>query len=205
MDASGVAALDSSRLQQPLTPPLSSIASPITPGSAAISASPCLDAAPPPPRLPEPGRTCTLNGAGFSSEYAPARPVGLVGAATGTPAAAPSASRLGCDRCGESPITGRCFKCLDCPDAVGYDLCDECHALPVGADEGPGRFGQHHTPDHRMEERPQEITPLHELLRAHPELSMQEIFAFVAMQVQELDGALADDDAAGFDDEADGS
>lgn len=30
------------------------------------------------------------------------------------------------DRCGICPVVGRCFKCLDCPDQIGYDLCDRC-------------------------------------------------------------------------------
>jgi len=57
---------------------------------------------------------------------------------------------VGCDACGVYPISGRAFRCRDCPDQVGFDLCADCHTLHRG--EGyAGRFGQAHTKDHSME------------------------------------------------------
>ena len=38
-----------------------------------------------------------------------------------------------------------------------------------------GRFNQQHRPEHEMEEMPQVDTVLHQLQRAHPELSVGEI------------------------------
>ncbi|XP_024532531.1 E3 ubiquitin-protein ligase PRT1-like isoform X1 [Selaginella moellendorffii] len=55
----------------------------------------------------------------------------------------------GCDGCGVLPIIGSRYKCIDCPEKVGYDLCGDCYptsAAPVG------RFNQRHTAEHRMEE-----------------------------------------------------
>ena len=52
------------------------------------------------------------------------------------------ACRVGCDSCGLYPIKGRRFKCQDCPDKVGFDLCGQC------CDRGlhiTGRFNQQHT------------------------------------------------------------
>ena len=54
-----------------------------------------------------------------------------------------------------------CFRCVDCPEAIGFDLCGECVA--AGAAGALGRFGQEHKTDHRLEERPQERTAFHEL------------------------------------------
>jgi Zinc finger, ZZ type len=49
---------------------------------------------------------------------------------------------VGCDACGMFPIVGRRYKCNDCPDYLGYDLCGGCF------DQGLhifGRFNQRHT------------------------------------------------------------
>ena len=48
------------------------------------------------------------------------------------------------------------FKCVDCPEAIGYDLCLGCMKRGVHKREDPtGRFNQTHRPDHTLEEREQ--------------------------------------------------
>ena len=94
---------------------------------------------------------------------------------------------VGCDACGAYPIVGRRFRCLDCPEAMGFDLCGTCHAR---TGEGrvsavmTGRFAQAHAPAHRMEEVRPRPTVLHVLRRAHPELSHAQIFDLLQMSVE---------------------
>ncbi len=52
----------------------------------------------------------------------------------------------GCDDCGVYPIMGRRYRCKDCPEAIGYDLCGPCYD---GGLAGRGRFNQNHTAEHR--------------------------------------------------------
>jgi hypothetical protein len=85
----------------------------------------------------------------------------------------------GCDGCGVYPIEGTCYKCADCSEQIGYDVCGECHANGVHQRPDSGRFNQAHRPDHRMEEVPQLDTPLHQLQRAHPEMSIDQIMALI--------------------------
>lgn len=80
---------------------------------------------------------------------------------------------VGCDGCGKYPITGRAFRCCECPEAIGYDLCEGCHDVPPGT----GRFGQAHRPKHQMEERAQAQTWLHHLQAARPEMELRELLA----------------------------
>ncbi|XP_006297663.2 E3 ubiquitin-protein ligase PRT1 isoform X1 [Capsella rubella] len=54
----------------------------------------------------------------------------------------------GCDSCGVYPIIGDRYRCKDCKEEIGYDLCKECYESPSKV---PGRFNQQHTPDHRLE------------------------------------------------------
>uniref|UniRef100_A0A1J3IHT4 E3 ubiquitin-protein ligase PRT1 n=1 Tax=Noccaea caerulescens TaxID=107243 RepID=A0A1J3IHT4_NOCCA len=54
----------------------------------------------------------------------------------------------GCDCCGVYPIIGDRYRCKDCKEEVGYDLCKDCYETPSKV---PGRFNQQHTPDHRLE------------------------------------------------------
>lgn len=56
---------------------------------------------------------------------------------------------VGCDRCGCLPILGRRYRCMDCPDSIGFDLCGACH--DARAEVIQGRFNQFHTERHRME------------------------------------------------------
>ncbi|PWA61650.1 Zinc finger, RING/FYVE/PHD-type [Artemisia annua] len=46
------------------------------------------------------------------------------------------------------PIIGERYRCKDCTEKSGYDLCGDCHG--VGS-KLPGRFNQKHTPEHRLE------------------------------------------------------
>ncbi|KAG0588153.1 hypothetical protein M758_2G149800 [Ceratodon purpureus] len=55
---------------------------------------------------------------------------------------------VGCDGCGMMPIVGKRFQCQDCPEAIGFDLCQKCHETGCVV----GRFNQRHTPEHRMVE-----------------------------------------------------
>ncbi|KAK8674386.1 hypothetical protein V6N13_112678 [Hibiscus sabdariffa] len=55
---------------------------------------------------------------------------------------------VGCDACGMSPILGDRYKCIDCTEKIGYDLCGDCYTTRPKL---PGRFNQRHTPEHRFE------------------------------------------------------
>ena len=66
---------------------------------------------------------------------------------------------VSCDGCGVYPINGRAFRCRDCPEEVGYDLCEYCYSDTLhGKHAHIGRFGQAHRADHTMEERLQVVT-----------------------------------------------
>jgi hypothetical protein len=45
---------------------------------------------------------------------------------------------IGCDACGVFPVVGRRYRCADCPEAVGYDLCGGCRDATAEGDEGDG-------------------------------------------------------------------
>ncbi|XP_024037633.1 E3 ubiquitin-protein ligase PRT1 isoform X2 [Citrus clementina] len=55
---------------------------------------------------------------------------------------------VGCDYCGMSPIIGERYKCKDCVESIGFDLCEACHNNPAKV---PGRFNQQHKPEHKFE------------------------------------------------------
>lgn len=55
---------------------------------------------------------------------------------------------VGCDSCGMYPIIGKRYKCLDCKEAIGFDLCEDCYNT---RSKLPGRFNQQHTSEHRFE------------------------------------------------------
>ncbi|XP_065020761.1 E3 ubiquitin-protein ligase PRT1-like isoform X1 [Musa acuminata AAA Group] len=55
---------------------------------------------------------------------------------------------VGCDSCGIYPIIGKRYKCKDCKEAIGFDLCEACYN---STSKLPGRFNQQHTPDHAFE------------------------------------------------------
>lgn len=46
------------------------------------------------------------------------------------------------------PIKGDRYKCIDCKEAMGFDLCGDCYN---SRSKLPGRFNQQHTPDHKFE------------------------------------------------------
>ncbi|KAL8055391.1 hypothetical protein ABFS82_04G052200 [Erythranthe guttata] len=55
---------------------------------------------------------------------------------------------VGCDSCGMYPIIGDRYKCKDCSEQVGYDLCVDCYTT---SSKLPGRFNQQHTSEHTFE------------------------------------------------------
>ncbi|XP_023515020.1 E3 ubiquitin-protein ligase PRT1 [Cucurbita pepo subsp. pepo] len=54
---------------------------------------------------------------------------------------------VGCDSCGMYPIIGDRYKCEDCFEEVGFDLCGECYNT---RSKRPGRFNQQHRPEHKF-------------------------------------------------------
>ncbi|XP_068666048.1 E3 ubiquitin-protein ligase PRT1-like isoform X2 [Aristolochia californica] len=54
---------------------------------------------------------------------------------------------VGCDSCGMYPIIGKWYRCKDCMEKIGFDLCESCYDT---RSKLPGRFNQQHTPDHRL-------------------------------------------------------
>lgn len=55
---------------------------------------------------------------------------------------------VGCDYCGMCPIVGERYKCKDCKEKIGFDLCEGCYK---STSKLPGRFNQQHTPEHQFE------------------------------------------------------
>ncbi|PHU21344.1 hypothetical protein BC332_06451 [Capsicum chinense] len=55
---------------------------------------------------------------------------------------------VGCDHCGMCPIVGERYKCKDCKEKIGFDLCEGCYK---SSSKLPGRFNQQHTPEHQFE------------------------------------------------------
>jgi hypothetical protein len=116
---------------------------------------------------------------------------------------------VGCDECGEYPILNDRYKCLDCPEECGYDLCGTCYknntmkrrrdggtggggtsrggdttsatTAPAPADVAVGRFNQQHQPDHRMELQQRKMTGLHVLKALHPEMTTAQLMRWVEM------------------------
>ncbi|KAL7177349.1 hypothetical protein ACSBR2_030661 [Camellia fascicularis] len=65
---------------------------------------------------------------------------------------------VGCDYCGVCPIIGERYRCKDCKERIGFDLCEGCYN---SSSKLPGRFNQQHTPDHKLEiVPPMDITNL---------------------------------------------
>ncbi|GAA0145859.1 hypothetical protein LIER_05948 [Lithospermum erythrorhizon] len=54
----------------------------------------------------------------------------------------------GCDYCGMCPIIGQRYRCKDCKEKMGFDLCEGCYNSSCKL---PGRFNQQHTEDHEFE------------------------------------------------------
>ncbi|CAN0915450.1 E3 ubiquitin-protein ligase PRT1 [Linum grandiflorum] len=55
---------------------------------------------------------------------------------------------VGCDACGMCPIIGERYRCIDCLEKIGFDLCGECYN---SRSKLPGRFNQQHTEEHKFE------------------------------------------------------
>ncbi|XP_050363378.1 E3 ubiquitin-protein ligase PRT1 [Argentina anserina] len=55
---------------------------------------------------------------------------------------------VGCDYCGMCPIVGDRYKCKDCVEKIGFDLCTDCYNTNSKL---PGRFNQQHTADHQFD------------------------------------------------------
>jgi hypothetical protein len=45
------------------------------------------------------------------------------------------------------PIIGDRYKCTDCKEEIGFDLCGDCYNT---RSKLPGRFNQQHTPEHKF-------------------------------------------------------
>ncbi|KAL2619600.1 hypothetical protein AAZV13_08G316300 [Glycine max] len=54
---------------------------------------------------------------------------------------------VGCDFCGMFPIIGDRYRCIDCKEKMGFDLCGDCYA---SRSKLPGRFNQQHTSEHKF-------------------------------------------------------
>ncbi|RDX76993.1 E3 ubiquitin-protein ligase PRT1, partial [Mucuna pruriens] len=54
---------------------------------------------------------------------------------------------VGCDFCGMFPIIGDRYRCMDCKEKMGFDLCGDCYAT---RSKLPGRFNQQHTSEHKF-------------------------------------------------------
>lgn len=46
------------------------------------------------------------------------------------------------------PIIGERYKCKDCSEEIGFDMCESCYNNPS---EVSGRFNQQHKPEHNFE------------------------------------------------------
>ncbi|KAL3647641.1 hypothetical protein CASFOL_008609 [Castilleja foliolosa] len=55
---------------------------------------------------------------------------------------------VGCDSCGMYPIIGDRYRCKDCLEQIGYDLCQDCY---TSSSKLAGRFNQQHTSNHQFE------------------------------------------------------
>ncbi|KAH7332037.1 hypothetical protein KP509_20G064900 [Ceratopteris richardii] len=64
-------------------------------------------------------------------------------------------AQVGCDGCGMFPIEGVRYRCTECIEKIGFDLCGSCYKHGGYV---IGRFNQEHHPQHHMEQIcPQEV------------------------------------------------
>ena len=110
---------------------------------------------------------------------------------------------VGCDSCGAFPIVGRRYRCTDCPEAVGYDLCALCMAM--GTTGAEGRFDQNHKPHHSMVEVAPAPTIVHKLARRNGE-SIESIIRQIEMvtEMREEDPGTDEEEGAGVGEGAGG-
>ncbi|XP_077228712.1 E3 ubiquitin-protein ligase PRT1-like isoform X2 [Tasmannia lanceolata] len=74
------------------------------------------------------------------------RPIGF-DVSTWNELASEANAGVGCDGCGMYPIIGKWYRCKDCVEAIGFDLCERCYNT---RSKLPGRFNQKHRPDHNF-------------------------------------------------------
>ncbi|TVU29183.1 hypothetical protein EJB05_20740 [Eragrostis curvula] len=96
---------------------------------------------------------------------------------------------VGCDSCGVYPIRGKRYKCQDCTELIGFDLCEECY---TSSSNLPGRFNQQHTPDHRMEV--DDTTLVHRLMMLQDVVVAPGVMMQFVAEVEEMEDA--DDEEA---------
>ncbi|XP_072985958.1 E3 ubiquitin-protein ligase PRT1 isoform X1 [Typha latifolia] len=85
---------------------------------------------------------------------------------------------VGCDSCGMYPIMGKRYRCKDCKEKIGFDLCEACYS---SSSKLPGRFNQHHTPDHKFELDDSQLFHKIMMLRVMPEEDQQQDEAYLAL------------------------
>ncbi|KAI5066997.1 hypothetical protein GOP47_0017525 [Adiantum capillus-veneris] len=61
---------------------------------------------------------------------------------------------VGCDGCGMYPIEGFRYRCVECTEKIGFDLCGDCYRRGGNV---MGRFNQEHRPNHHMEQIQQRV------------------------------------------------
>ncbi|KAK9824211.1 hypothetical protein WJX72_008568 [[Myrmecia] bisecta] len=105
---------------------------------------------------------------------------------------------VGCDSCGVYPIVGRRYRCMDCQEKMGTDLCGPCMDRGLHV---TGRFNQQHKPDHQMMLIKPRINELHILQAMNPELSMDSLMYLLEMTVEPEQDAPAEGAASGEDDD----
>jgi hypothetical protein len=83
--------------------------------------------------------------------------------------------------CGLYPIAGARWRCKECPEKVGFDLCGQCYGYQVHRQVSTGRFNQSHLPEHELEEKilsrgEVEIQQrVREIQEANPGISIEQI------------------------------
>jgi len=102
---------------------------------------------------------------------------------------------VGCDACGQYPILGRRYRCKDCPEAVGFDICGACYDRGVGS--VVGRFNQKHSPEHVLEQVSPIMTKLHILKAMHPELDFDRLLALIEMSWEDEEAVQPDPQQGG--------
>eukprot|EP00192_Tetraselmis_astigmatica_P003910 CAMPEP_0117688338 /NCGR_PEP_ID=MMETSP0804-20121206/23760_1 /TAXON_ID=1074897 /ORGANISM="Tetraselmis astigmatica, Strain CCMP880" /LENGTH=477 /DNA_ID=CAMNT_0005500751 /DNA_START=86 /DNA_END=1519 /DNA_ORIENTATION=+ len=105
---------------------------------------------------------------------------------------------VGCDQCGQFPIVGDRFRCIDCCEVehMGFDLCGHCMA-DVDPESVHGRFNQSHTPNHRMEKVDKQPSIIHMFQALNPDIPMPELMRMVSMQFQSESDTAAESEASG--------
>lgn len=64
------------------------------------------------------------------------------------------------------PLIGDRYKCIDCSEKIGFDLCEGCYN---NSSNVPGKFNQQHKPDHKFVVIELVILPAEDDAPANPE------------------------------------